>query len=67
MKNIGFTLLSLEIGSQPKYLSPINAKRNHNSNPVLYLLAQKPSNSSISADGDRHLELFKKIVLFMIG
>jgi hypothetical protein len=36
-------------------------KGTHNSNLVLgYLLVQKPLNSSMSADGDRHLGIIQK-------
>ena len=55
MKNIGFILLSLEIGHNPSISPQLMPKGTHNSNPVLgYLLAQKPLNNTMIADGDRH-------------
>ena len=61
MKNIGFTSLGLEIGHNPSISLQLMPKGTHNSNPVLgYLLAQKPLNSSMSADGDRHLGIIQK-------
>jgi hypothetical protein len=61
MKNIGFTLLSLKIGHNPCMSLQLMPKGTHNSNPVLgYLLAQKPLNRSMIADGDRHLGIIQK-------